>query len=100
VPIGALALLAARRLLTERPHLERQRFDLPGAALLAVGLAALTLGLSFEQEWGWGSLRVLASIGSAVVALTGAVHRHGRRRRSRAAARAHTRARRRRFDGC
>ncbi len=54
MPIGALALLAARRLLTERPHLERQRFDLPGAALLAVGLAALTLGLSFEQEWGWG----------------------------------------------
>ena len=35
LPIGALALLAAWRLLTERYHLERQRFDLPGAALLA-----------------------------------------------------------------
>src|SRR5438270_4118774 len=54
LPIGALALLAAWCLLTERYHLERQRFDLPGAALLATGLAALTLGLSFGQEWGWG----------------------------------------------
>src|SRR6266480_5538252 len=37
LPIGALALLAASCLLTERYHLERQRFDLPGAALLATG---------------------------------------------------------------
>ncbi len=59
LPIGALAILAAWHLLTERPHLERQHFDLPGAALLAVGLASLTLGLSFGQEWGWGSLRFL-----------------------------------------
>ena len=71
LPIGALALLAAWRLLTERPHLERQRFDLPGAALLAVGLASLTLGLSFGQEWGWGSLPLLASLAVAVAALAG-----------------------------
>jgi len=72
LPIGALALLAAWRLLTERYHLEWQRFDLPGAALLATGLAALTLGLSFGQEWGWGSLRFLGSMGIAVAALAGA----------------------------
>jgi EmrB/QacA subfamily drug resistance transporter len=72
LPIGALALLAAWRLLTERYHLERQRFDLPGAALLATGLAALTLGLSFGQEWGWGSLRFLGSMGIAMAALAGA----------------------------
>ena len=72
LPIGALALLAAWRLLTERYHLEWQRFDLPGAALLATGLAALTLGLSFGQEWGWGSLRFLGSMGIAVTALAGA----------------------------
>src|SRR5436853_5864935 len=63
LPIGALALLAAWRLLTERYHLERQRFDVPGAALLAIGLAALTLGLSFGQEWGWDSLRFLGAMG-------------------------------------
>jgi EmrB/QacA subfamily drug resistance transporter len=72
LPIGALALLAAWRLLTEHYHLEPRRFDLPGAALLATGLAALTLGLSFGQEWGWGSLRFLGSMGIAMVALAGA----------------------------
>jgi EmrB/QacA subfamily drug resistance transporter len=72
LPIGALALLAASHLLTERFHLERQPFDLPGAALLAIGLAALTLGLSFGQEWGWGSLRFLGSMGIAVAALAAA----------------------------
>jgi EmrB/QacA subfamily drug resistance transporter len=72
LPIGALALLAAWRLLTERYHVERQRFDLAGAALLATGLAALTLGLSFGQEWGWASLRFLGSMGIAVTALAGA----------------------------
>jgi EmrB/QacA subfamily drug resistance transporter len=74
LPIGTLAILAAWRLLTERPaaNVERQRFDLPGAALLAVGLAALTLGLSFGQEWGWGSIGFLASMGIAVAALAGA----------------------------
>jgi EmrB/QacA subfamily drug resistance transporter len=78
LPIGALALLAAWRLLTERYHLERQRFDLPGAALLATGLAALTLGLSFGQEWGWASLRFLGSMGIAVTALAGAAWVEGR----------------------
>jgi len=72
LPIGAIVILAAWRLLTERPHLERQQFDLPGAALLAIGLAALTLGLSFGQEWGWASLRLLASIVIALAALAGA----------------------------
>jgi EmrB/QacA subfamily drug resistance transporter len=73
LPIGALAFLAASRLLTERYHLERQQFDLPGATLIATGLAALTLGLSFGQEWGWNSLRFLGSMAIAVAALAGAV---------------------------
>jgi EmrB/QacA subfamily drug resistance transporter len=71
LPIGALAILAAWRLLMERPRLERQHLDLAGAALLAVGLAALTLGLSFGQEWGWSSLRFLASIVVTVAGLFG-----------------------------
>jgi EmrB/QacA subfamily drug resistance transporter len=71
LPIGAMVMLAAWRLLTERQHLERQHFDLPGAALLAVGLAALTVGLSFGQEWGWGS-RFVGSMVIAVAALAGA----------------------------
>jgi EmrB/QacA subfamily drug resistance transporter len=71
LPIGALAILAAWHLLTERPRLEQQHFDLPGAAFLAVGLSALTLGLSFGQEWGWGSLRFLLYMMLATAALVG-----------------------------
>jgi EmrB/QacA subfamily drug resistance transporter len=72
LPIGALVMVAAWRLLTERPHLERRHFDVPGAALIAVGLAALTVGLSFGQEWGWTSARVVACITIAVAALASA----------------------------
>jgi len=72
VPIGAIVILAAWHLLTERPHLERQRLDLSGAALLAIGLGGLTLGLSFGQEWGWGSVRFVTAMAIAVAALAGA----------------------------
>jgi EmrB/QacA subfamily drug resistance transporter len=72
VPIGGLLIVAAWYLLTERPRWERQRFDLRGAAALAVGLSALTLGLSFGQEWGWASGRFLLAVTVATAALVGA----------------------------
>jgi hypothetical protein len=72
LPIGAALLLAAWRLLTQRQRVRRQRFDVAGAALLAVGLAALTLGISFGQEWGWGSPRIVAVMAVALAALGGA----------------------------
>ena len=70
VPIGVVVSLAAWHLLTERPHVQRESFDLLGAALLAIGLGGLTLGLSFGEEWGWSSLRFLASILIGVAALS------------------------------
>ena len=72
VPIGAIAILAAWGLLTERHHAERPHLDLLGASLLAIGLAALVLGLSFGGEWGWGSPGFAASMVTAVAALAGA----------------------------
>jgi len=72
LPIGVVVILAAWHLLTERPRMKRQHFDVPGATFLAVGLSALTLGLSFGQEWGWSSLRFLLSMLLATVALAGA----------------------------
>jgi EmrB/QacA subfamily drug resistance transporter len=65
VPISILVLLAALCFYREqRPqHAKRERFDPIGALVLATGLAALTLGLSFGQEWGWlapGTLAALA----------------------------------------
>jgi MFS family permease len=72
LPIGVLLLLTARQVLTQRQHLRRQRFDVPGAVLLAVGLAALTLGLSFGEDWGWGSPRLVVVIAVALAALAAA----------------------------
>jgi EmrB/QacA subfamily drug resistance transporter len=69
LPIGAVVLIAAWRLLTERPRRGHVRFDLAGAALLALGLASVTLGLSFGQEWGWTSLPFIASIVIGIASL-------------------------------
>ncbi len=69
VPVGAAVILAASRVLKERQVLVRQRFDVAGAILLGVGLAALTAALSFGPEWGWTSTRFIAAVAIAAVAL-------------------------------
>jgi MFS family permease len=72
VPVGALVLLASQVVLPRaRPH-PREPFDVPGAALLAVGFALLTLMLSFSLEWGWASARLLTCLVIGTVALVGA----------------------------
>lgn len=53
---------------------ERGRFDPWGAALLAVGFAALTLGLSFGEEWGWSSPGTLGAFGVGLVMLVIAIN--------------------------
>ncbi len=78
VPIGIVGIIASMRVLTERMHRGRGRFDPLGAVLLAVGLVALTLGLSFGQEWGWSSPLLIATLvcgGIALVALVVAERR-------------------------
>jgi EmrB/QacA subfamily drug resistance transporter len=67
LPIGAVGLLAAWRILRWRRGSVRGRFDPAGAVLLALSLVALTLALSFGQEWGWTSLGVLALFAGAVL---------------------------------
>ncbi|HLI09101.1 MAG TPA: MFS transporter [Ktedonobacteraceae bacterium] len=69
VPIGIVGFLLTLRILTERPHLGKVRFDPWGALLLAIGLASITLGLSFGQEWGWTSPGLISSLVIGVVAL-------------------------------
>src|SRR6266566_8760358 len=64
VPIGILIILAGFYFYREQ-HLQQgqhERFDPLGATLLAIGLAALTLGLSFGQEWGWLSPATLSAL--------------------------------------
>jgi EmrB/QacA subfamily drug resistance transporter len=72
VPIGLIAILATLWLIPPTLGRTAQKFDLPGALLLAIALAALTLGLSFGQEWGWMSARVLGTLGLGVASLIAA----------------------------
>jgi EmrB/QacA subfamily drug resistance transporter len=69
VPVGVVGTAAALRLLREARHRERVRFDPAGAVVLGVGLAAVTLGLSLGQDWGWTSWRTLAALGGGLGAL-------------------------------
>ena len=73
VPVGIAAVWATLRFLVERQPRQPARIDYAGAALLALGLAALTLGLSFGQSWGWGSPLLIAVLAVAVIALVAVV---------------------------
>ncbi len=76
IPLGIVVLLAAFYFYREeRPQRgQHGRFDPVGAALLATGFAAFTLGLSFGQEWGWLSLGTLGTLCIGVVALFAAIY--------------------------
>jgi EmrB/QacA subfamily drug resistance transporter len=77
VPVGLVALVAGRRFLPRAGRRRQGRFDPVGALLLGVGVAALTLGLSFGGEWGWASGRLLGTLATGVVALGGALLAEG-----------------------
>jgi EmrB/QacA subfamily drug resistance transporter len=76
VPICLLVLIIGYIVYREqRPARgESGRFDPWGAALLAVGFAALTLGLSFGEEWGWTSPGTLGAFGVGLVMLVVAIN--------------------------
>src|SRR5919106_419339 len=71
VPVAIVALLLARPMLRGLPSGERGvRFDVPGIALLAVGLFTAILALQQGGLWGWTSPLLLALLGVAAVTLT------------------------------
>jgi EmrB/QacA subfamily drug resistance transporter len=70
VPIGVLAVVAARLLIDEtKDTSHEQRLDLPGLVASAVGLFALTYGLIETNTHAWGSTRVLVLFAIAAVSL-------------------------------
>jgi EmrB/QacA subfamily drug resistance transporter len=73
VPIGLIAILATLRLIPPKIEHSGQKFDPWGAMLLAIALATLNLGLSFGQEWGWTSGRVIGILLVGVVSLAAGV---------------------------
>ena len=74
LPIGIAALVSIRRTLVESRAPGRRRLpDVRGAALLAVGLTALTLAIVQGNDWGWTSARVLAGLLAAAALVAGFV---------------------------
>jgi EmrB/QacA subfamily drug resistance transporter len=73
VPVGLLAILATLRLIPPRLAYNGEQFDPWGAILLALALAAVTLGLSFGQEWGWTSGRVVGILLAGTASLAAGV---------------------------
>jgi EmrB/QacA subfamily drug resistance transporter len=76
VPLGVMSLIVSHRVLTRSQTAARETLDLGGAALIALGLASLTLALSFSQEWTWPS--VLAWLVTGILSLVAAVFVEGR----------------------
>jgi len=74
LPLGAAILLAGRSRLPAPRIVDSRLPDLPGAAMLALGLAAITLGIVEGNRWGWASAATLGCF-AAGLALLGAVAR-------------------------
>ena len=73
LPIGALCIVGAIRVLHESRNEEHSGFDLPGFATLTGGLFSLVLALLRGNDWGWSSGRELGLLVAAVVLLAGFV---------------------------
>ena len=67
VPIGVLALIAARLFIDETRDTSEQRLDPLGLVTSAVALFALTYGLIESNKRGWGDALVLGCFAIAIV---------------------------------
>jgi EmrB/QacA subfamily drug resistance transporter len=68
LPLGVVAVVAGRKLLPRIAPDPGPLPDLAGAAMLAAGIALLSLGVVQGSEWGWSSTAVVGSFaGSAVL---------------------------------
>jgi EmrB/QacA subfamily drug resistance transporter len=75
LPLGVALLLAGRRLLASQELRDSRLPDLPGALMLALGLAAVTLGIVEGNDWGWTGTGTLAAFGAAAILLGAVVAR-------------------------
>jgi len=75
LPLGAALLFAGHRLLGDQALRDSRLPDLPGALMLALGLAAVTLGIVEGNDWGWTGTGTLASFAAAALLLGAVVAR-------------------------
>ncbi|MFE6286282.1 MFS transporter [Streptomyces sp. NPDC057877] len=70
VPVGAVAVLAAPRLLpADRPGAGPRRLDVPGAVLATLGVTALVWGVGEAATRGWSGPTTLTGLAVGVLAL-------------------------------
>jgi DHA2 family multidrug resistance protein-like MFS transporter len=70
IPVAVAALVLLREVPESRTNKARAGFDGHGLALVAVGLVALYLTISFGSTWGWTSVATNAGLTLAAVTLT------------------------------
>ncbi len=71
VPIGALALALAPRIVPDTPaEGTRRRFDLAGAIAGTGGLVLLVAAISQAPQYGWGATRTVGLLTASVAVLT------------------------------
>jgi NTE family protein len=81
LPIGIAAyMLASRRLVESREAGRRRLPDMPGAAIFALAVAALVVGIVNGGDWGWTSPGVLISFAASALCLAAFVQRCRRHR--------------------
>jgi EmrB/QacA subfamily drug resistance transporter len=66
IAIGTLILLAAHE---SRDETSGRHLDVPGFAVLSLGLTAIVLALIESSTWGWGSGSTLALLGAGIALL-------------------------------
>ncbi|MGW3038957.1 MFS transporter [Kitasatospora sp. NPDC001159] len=79
IPLTAIGIVACVLLLPESRNPAAPRMDLPGTALAAAGLSALTYGIIEGADTGWGDPLVVGTLVGSVLALTALVLRSRRR---------------------
>ena len=71
VPVGALAVLAIPRILSEsRADAETRTYDVAGAVTATVGLVLLVYAMVSASDYGWGSTRTIGCFVAAGVLLS------------------------------
>ncbi len=78
LPLGAAVVFAGARRLRERPRRDSRLPDLPGALMLASGLALTTLAIVEGNDWGWTAGATLGCFAIAAALFAGVVWRSTR----------------------
>jgi EmrB/QacA subfamily drug resistance transporter len=75
LPLGAAIVWAGGSRLAERPPRDSRLPDLPGALMLALSLALVTLAIVEGNDWGWAAPSTLAAFAASAALLAAMIAR-------------------------